>query len=125
MRTADGDAAGAPGQASAADERYAFGDFVLDVSDRRVIRGAQAVHLMPKTFDVLVALVSKSGRLVTKRELLDLVWPQVFVDEGILTVHIAALRKALGDTRRPSTYIETVSRLGYRFVAVSRHRSGA
>lgn len=109
-------------QPGGAEERYGFGDFVLDVSDRRLMRGAQPVHLMPKTFDVLVALVSRSGRLVTKRELLDRVWPQVFVDEGILTVH-AALRKALGDTRRPSTHIETVSRLDYRFVAAGSYRT--
>jgi hypothetical protein len=44
------------------------------------------------------------------------VWPGVFVDEGILTVHVAALRKVLGDTRRPPAYIETVSRSGYRFI---------
>ena len=95
---------------------YRFGDFALDISDRRLMHGADAVHLAPKTYDVLVALVRRAGRLVTKHELLDGVWPGVFVDEGILTVHVAALRRALGDTSRSPTYIETISRSGYRFI---------
>lgn len=49
------------------------------------------------------------------------VWPGVFVDEGILTVHVAALRRVLGDTRQSPAYIETVSRWGYRFIGVVRH----
>jgi DNA-binding winged helix-turn-helix (wHTH) protein len=80
------------------------------------MHGVSPVHLAPKTYDVLVALVRRAGRLVTKHELLAGVWPGVFVDEGILTVHVAALRKALGDTRRSPTYIETISRSGYRFI---------
>ena len=97
-------------------ERYRFGDFALDISDRRLMHGPCPVRLAPKTYDVLVALVRRSGRLVTKHELLDGVWPGVSVDEGILTVHVAALRKALGDTRCSPTYIETISRSGYRFI---------
>ena len=97
-------------------ELYCFGDFALDTSDRCLIHRASPVHLAPKTYDVLVALVRRAGRLVTKHELLNGVWPGVFVDEGILTVHVAALRKALGDTRCSPTYIETVSRSGYRFI---------
>lgn len=99
---------------------YFFGEFTLDVSDRRLTRGACPVHLPPKTYDVLATLIRRAGRLVTKRALLDGVWPGVFVDEGILTVHVAALRKAFGDTRRSPAYIETVSRSGYRFVAAVR-----
>ena len=102
---------------------YSFGEFTLDVPDRRLTRGGCPVHLAPKTYDVLVILIRRAGRLVTKQELLESVWPGVFVDEGILTVHVAALRKALGDTRRSPAYIETVSRSGYRFVAAVRHAS--
>ena len=81
----------------------------------------RGLHLAPKTYyDVLVTLVRRAGRLVTKRELLERVWPNVFVEEGILTVHISSLRKALGDTRRSPAYIETVSRSGYRFIAAVR-----
>ena len=100
---------------------YSFGEFTLDVPDRRLTRRVCSVHLAPKTCDVLVALIWRAGRLVTKRELLESVWPGVFVEEGILTVHVAALRKALGDSRRSPAYIETVSRSGYRFVATVRH----
>jgi DNA-binding winged helix-turn-helix (wHTH) protein len=97
-------------------EVYSFGEFALDIHDRSLTRGVCSVHLAPKTYDVLVALVRRVGRLVTKHELLESVWPGVFVDEGILTVHVAALRKVLGDTRRSPVYIETVSRAGYRFI---------
>jgi DNA-binding winged helix-turn-helix (wHTH) protein len=96
---------------------YEFGQFVLDVPERDLTCGATRIHLAPKTFDVLVALVARPRHLVTKREILDRVWPDVFVAEGILTVHVAALRRALGDTRRSPAYIETVSRSGYRFIA--------
>jgi DNA-binding winged helix-turn-helix (wHTH) protein len=48
------------------------------------------------------------------------VWPDSFVEEGILTVHVSALRRTLGDEARPPTYIETVARSGYRFVAPVR-----
>ena len=104
---------------------YRFGEFTLDVPDRRLTRGTCPVHLAPKTYDVLVVLIRRAGRLVTKHELLERIWPDVFVDEGILTVHVAALRKALGDTRRSRACIETVSRSGYRFVAVVTHEATA
>jgi DNA-binding winged helix-turn-helix (wHTH) protein len=55
--------------------------------------------------------------------LLEGVWPDIFVDEGILTVHVAALRKAFGDRKRSPLYIETVSRSGYRFIATVTHTS--
>ena len=99
---------------------YEFAQCVLDVPERELICGVERIHLAPKTFEVLVALVARPRHLVTKREILDRVWPEVFVEEGILTVHVAILRRVLGDTRRSPTYIETVSRAGYRFVAEVR-----
>src|SRR4030095_13824027 len=99
------------------EERDEFGDFALDVVQRRLSRDGQAVHLAPKAYDVLVELVRESGRLVTKQELLARVWPEAFVEEGILTVHVSNLRKALGDLDRPPKWIETVPRSGYRFIA--------
>lgn len=98
-------------------ERYEFGDFALDVAERRLSRLGQPVRLEPKAYDVLVELVREAGRLVTKQELLARVWPESFVEEGILTVHISSLRKALGDLDRPPKCIETVPRSGYRFIA--------
>jgi DNA-binding winged helix-turn-helix (wHTH) protein len=98
-------------------ELMLFGPFTLDVANRRLSCGGDAVRLSPKAFDVLVTLVREPGRLITKSELLARVWPECFVEEGILTVHVSALRKALGDHVRPPAYIETVARSGYRFIA--------
>jgi DNA-binding winged helix-turn-helix (wHTH) protein/tetratricopeptide (TPR) repeat protein len=98
-------------------ELYRFGEFSLDVQDRRLSRGSSTVPLAPKAHDLLVMLVRRAGRLVTRQELLDLVWPDAFVEEGILSVHVSGLRKALGESNGSHTYIETVPRSGYRFVA--------
>jgi DNA-binding winged helix-turn-helix (wHTH) protein len=96
---------------------FHFGEFRLETGERRLTQGRHVIHLSPKAHDVLVLLVRQAGRLVTKDDLLSRVWPDTSVEEGILTVHVAALRKALGDDKRSSGYIETVSRSGYRFVA--------
>ena len=98
-------------------EVFHFGGFTLEVIERRLTRGVEIIHLSPKAHDVLALLLRQAGHLVTKDELLCRVWPDASVEEGILAVHISALRKALGDDRRSSGYIETVSRSGYRFVA--------
>jgi TolB-like protein/Tfp pilus assembly protein PilF len=100
---------------------YEFGDFRLDEPGRLLSRGGHAIALAPKTFDVLRALVHKAGRLISKQDLLDLVWPETSVEEGILAVHISCLRKALGDDTGGRRYIETVARTGYRFVADVMH----
>jgi DNA-binding winged helix-turn-helix (wHTH) protein len=98
-------------------ERYVFGELALDVGERRLTRHGEAIALPPKAHDLLVCLVRRAGHLVSKRELLDAVWPDAFVEEGILAVHVSALRKALGDDRESPRYIQTVSKTGYRFVA--------
>ena len=77
-------------------ELFYFGEFSLEIEERRLRHGARPVHLAPKAFDLLVALLRHSGRLVSKDELLACVWPDSFVEEGILTVHVSALRRALG-----------------------------
>ena len=97
-------------------ERFRFGSYILDVAERRLSReepGRQlkAIALPPKAFDVLVCLVQRAPRLVTKPEILQTVWPETFVEEGILTVHVSSIRKILRDA------IETVPKSGYRFVA--------
>src|SRR5579864_6602044 len=100
-----------------APERYEFGEFTLDAAERRLYKGSQAIPLEPKAHDVLLALVRRAGRLVAKRELLEVVWPESFVEEGILAVYISGLRKALGNGEGSRRFIETVSRSGYRFVS--------
>ncbi len=98
-------------------ELYRFGEFALDVRERRLSGAGGDVPLSPKAMDLLIQLIRRAGTLVSKRELLEALWPDAFVEEGIVAVHISALRKALGDRRHPAIYIETVSRSGYRFVA--------
>jgi DNA-binding winged helix-turn-helix (wHTH) protein len=101
-------------------ETFHFDEFTLDVRERRLLRGGDVVRLSPKAYDVLVALVRQRGRLVTKDELLARLWPGSFVEEGSLNVYVSALRKALGEDARRPTYIETVTRSGYRFIAAVR-----
>ena len=96
---------------------YAFGPFVLDAAERRLSNAGRRVPLPPKAHDLLVALVRRAGTLVTKQELLDLVWGDVAVEEGVLSVYISALRKSLRDAAGDSACIETVPRAGYRFAA--------
>jgi DNA-binding winged helix-turn-helix (wHTH) protein/tetratricopeptide (TPR) repeat protein len=101
---------------------YAFGPYSLDVEERRLCNAGEIVPLAPKAFDVLVALVQRAGTLVTKRELLDLVWRDVSVEEGVLSVYVSALRKSLGESVEGTAYIETVPRAGYRFSAGVKRR---
>jgi eukaryotic-like serine/threonine-protein kinase len=71
--------------------------------------------LPPKAFDLLVVMVERAGRLVTKEDLLNEVWQGTFVEEANLTYTVSLLRKALGDDAEPHAFIETVSKRGYRF----------
>jgi DNA-binding winged helix-turn-helix (wHTH) protein len=82
---------------------------------RQLTKRNQPIPLPPKTLDVLLALVRHAGRLVTKHELLQSVWPDAFVEEAILAVHVSSLRKRLDENNGSEPSIETVSRSGYRF----------
>ena len=96
---------------------YRFGPFQLDIRERRLSRGAEVIPLRVKVFDTLRVLVENAGRLVTKQELLDSVWPDAAVEENNLNHTVSVLRKALGEKATGQQYIETVPRVGYRFVA--------
>jgi adenylate cyclase len=96
---------------------YRFGPFHLDVRERRLSRGGEVIPLRLKVFDTLTVLVENAGRLVTKQQLLDTVWPETSVEENNLNHNVSVLRKALGDRATGQQYIETVPRVGYRFVA--------
>ena len=100
-----------------ADAAYRFGPFHLDVRERRLSRGGEAIPLRLKVFDTLLVLVENAGRLVTKQELLDRVWPETTVEENNLNHNVSVLRKALGEKATGQQYIETVPRVGYRFAA--------
>jgi DNA-binding winged helix-turn-helix (wHTH) protein/tetratricopeptide (TPR) repeat protein len=106
----------------AVEEVYEIGVFVLDVTERRLSGSGADIALPPKAFDLLVALVRRAGTLVSKRELLDVVWPATSVEEGIISVHVSALRKILGATVDGSHCIETVPRSGYRFTGTAARR---
>jgi DNA-binding winged helix-turn-helix (wHTH) protein/Tol biopolymer transport system component len=96
---------------------YEFGPFRIDVSERTLSRDGQIVAITPKAFDLLLMLVRNNGETVDKETLMKEVWPDSFVEEGNLTVNMTALRRALGESPDEHTYIETVPRRGYRFVA--------
>jgi Tol biopolymer transport system component/DNA-binding winged helix-turn-helix (wHTH) protein len=96
---------------------YKFGDFAVDMDQRILLRHDRPVALTPKVFDTLLVLVENSGRLVTKDELMNSLWPDSFVEEANLTFNIQQLRKSLGDSARKPVYVETVARRGYRFIA--------
>lgn len=96
---------------------YAFGPFVVQVSDRMLLREGKPVPLTPKAFDTLVILVEGSGLVIEKEELLSRIWPDTFVEEANLAVNILTLRKALGEMPEGGQYIQTVPRRGYCFVA--------
>jgi len=89
----------------------------LDETNQCVWRGGRRIDLQPKAFQVLRCLVGQANRLVTKAELLDVVWPDTHVTEAVLTVAIAQLREVLGDDARRPRFIETVHRRGYRWIA--------
>ena len=76
---------------------YQFGPFHLDVRERRLSRGGEVIPLRLKVFDTLLVLVENAGRLVTKQELLDTVWPETTVEENNLNHNVSVLRKALGE----------------------------
>src|SRR6266571_9494392 len=94
---------------------YKFDPFILDVDERVLLRDGRPVAVTPKVFDTLLLLVENQGCVVSKQKILETLWPDVFVEESNVTFNITMLRKALGDTKHESLYIETVSRRGYRF----------
>lgn len=90
--------------------KYRFGPFVFDARERLLTRDGENVPLTPKASDTLAALLERPGRLVSKDELLERVWPGTFVEESTLAQNISTLRKAVG-----AGAIETLPRRGYRF----------
>jgi DNA-binding winged helix-turn-helix (wHTH) protein len=96
---------------------YAFGPFVLDPADRRLLRDGRPVDVSARYFDALTLLAAENGRLVTKARFHEEVWRGIPVTDEALTQCIRVLRRALDDDAAAPTYIETVPRHGYRFIA--------
>src|SRR5215510_1501019 len=97
--------------------QWHFGPFRLDLANACLWHAAQPVTLRPKTFEVLVYLVTHAGQLVTKEALLDALWPETAVGDGVLKTSMNELRKALGERAKAPQWIATVHGRGYRFVA--------
>jgi adenylate cyclase len=96
---------------------YQFGPFRLEVGEHRLVREGRSIPLTGKAFDTLRILVERHGSLVAKRDLMNAVWPETTVEENNLDRNISLVRKALGEKANGPQYIETVPRVGYRFVA--------
>jgi DNA-binding winged helix-turn-helix (wHTH) protein len=98
-----------------AKEYYGFGPFRVDPEREVLLRGVEPVPLTPKTFQILMVLVRHSKEVVSKDDLMKMVWPDTFVEEANLSRNIFMLRKALGENPQDHRYIITVPGRGYRF----------
>lgn len=97
--------------------RLQFGRVILVPGERVLLKNGEPVALTPKAFDLLAFLAANPGRLLTKREIFEAVWPDTVVEESNLAYHIFAIRKALEDGSATERYIETIPKRGYRFIA--------
>jgi TolB-like protein/DNA-binding winged helix-turn-helix (wHTH) protein/Tfp pilus assembly protein PilF len=96
---------------------FRLGDWTVEPSLNRLTRGDTSVQLEPKAMDVLVFLAQHAGEVLSREAIIDAVWAEDFVGEGVLRRAITVLRDALGDDARNPSYIETISKRGYRLIA--------
>ena len=99
--------------------RLVFDAFVLDLDQRRLLKGGVDVHLQPKAFELLRVLVEARPKALSKQEILDAVWPEVFVSENNLATVVRDVRTALGDDAQTPHYIRTAYGYGYAFAATA------
>jgi predicted ATPase/DNA-binding winged helix-turn-helix (wHTH) protein len=99
------------------EETFAFGSFRLIPAQRMLLEDGKPLRLGSRALDILVMLVESAGKTIGKDELIARTWPDTVVDEGALRVHVAALRKALGDGRAGRRYVANIPGRGYSFVA--------
>ena len=104
---------------------YTFGDYVLDPERRELTRDAEGIAVGPQVFDLLLYLVENRAHVVSKDDLLDVVWAGRIVSESTLTSHINAARRAIGDSGRNQRLIRTIARKGFRFVGDVREERPA
>ena len=102
---------------------YTFGAFRLDAAEKVLYERDRPVPLTPKAVETLLALVERHGRLVTKEELLRIVWPDTFVEENNLAQNVSMLRRVLGEGEDGRAVIETVPKRGSRFVGPVERRA--
>src|SRR5258707_8470686 len=94
-----------------------FGPFRLFAAERLLEKADQPLQLGGRALDILITLVERAGEVVTRKELISRVWPGVIVEEANLRVHVANLRKALGDGHNGARFVANVPGRGYCFVA--------
>ena len=102
---------------------YQFDDYALDPDARTLRCGDELVDLTPKVFSTLLVLVENRDKVLTKDELLTIIWPSQFVDQSNLSQNISVLRKSLGEAESGKKYIATFQGRGYRFVGRVEVRS--
>lgn len=103
---------------------YSFGPFTVESGAYRLVRDGVPVQVSPKIIDLLLYLVARPSVLVSKEDLFTALWPDVAVTDNALTQAVSELRQALGDEPSKPTYVQTVARRGYRFIApVQREQS--
>lgn len=100
---------------------YEFGDFRLNPSARTLSNGAGQLRVGGRAFDLLVALVQRAGQVVSRTDLVAIVWGSTVVDDNNLRVHVSLLRKLLGHDNEERPYIESIAGHGYCFVAPVKH----
>ena len=96
---------------------FRLAEWLVQPRQNRLSQGEEVIQVEPKLMDVLVFLAHRGGEVVSKRQITDAVWPDVFITESVITRSIAGLRRALGDDARNPRYIETISKRGYRMIA--------
>src|ERR1700680_1355201 len=101
---------------AAVHRKLRFGPFELSIGERVLRRDGQVLPLGGRALDILIYLADRPGEVVAKQELFDHVWPDVIVEEGTLRVHVAAIRKALGDGQFGNRYIANIKGRGYSLV---------
>src|SRR3954451_22920202 len=94
-----------------------FGPFTFDPDNHLLRRGADQVAAPPRVLGVLDLLLERAGDLVRRQDLIDRVWQEAFVTDTSLAEAVSGLRQLLGDDAQAPTYVQTVHRRGYRFVA--------
>lgn len=99
---------------------YTFGDYALDTQLYELRCAGTVLKIEPQVFNVLAYLIQHCDRTVTRQELLEQLWPEPFVNEAVLSYHVMAARKAVGDSGRTQRVIKTVHGRGFRFVALLR-----
>jgi predicted ATPase/DNA-binding winged helix-turn-helix (wHTH) protein len=107
------------------EEVFVFGSFRLIPAERTLFEDGKPVRLGSRALDILAALTERAGEIISKEELIARTWPGTVVEEAALRVHVAALRKALGDGRAGKRYIANLSGRGYAFIAPVTRENGA